>query len=139
MAKSDRFRKQHDELLALAGELAAELDESGLAKDATAARSALSRLSGKLIVHLTMEDAHLYPRLMESGDADIKNTAKNFIDEMGGIAKAFTAYTEKWPTAAAIEQDPSAFITETKGIYAALSKRIDQENNVLYPMMDQVA
>ena len=103
------------------------------------ARSALSKLAGKLLLHLGAEDEHLYPNLMASNDAETKKIAQQFVDEMGGIAKAFLGYNEKWKTASSIQADAAGFITETKGIYAALADRIDKENNILYPLMDKAA
>jgi hemerythrin-like domain-containing protein len=139
MAKSDRFRQQHEELLGLANDLAGELDRNKLTSDASVARSALSKLAGKLVLHLGAEDKYLYPDLMASNDTDTRNTAQKFVDEMGGIAEAFIAYKDKWTTAAAIQSNVDGFIDETKAIYGALAERIDKENNVLYPMMDKLA
>ena len=139
MAKSDRFRQQHDELLGLANALAGELDSTKLANDASPARSALSKLAGKLVLHLGAEDEYLYPALMASSDAETKKTAQEFVDEMGGIATAFIAYKDKWATATTIQSDVDGFINETKAIYGALAQRIDKENNILYPMMDKLA
>ena len=139
MAKSDRFRQQHEELLGLANELAGELDSDKLASDATTARSALSKLAGKLVLHLGAEDKYLYPDLMASKDAETQKTAQAFVEEMGGIAEAFIAYKDKWTTASAIQSNVAGFIDETKAIYGALANRIDKENNILYPMMDRLA
>ena len=139
MAKSDRFRKQHDELLELANKLAAELDIAKLAKEASAARSALSKLAGKLTLHLGAEDQYLYPELLANGNSKTKEIAQQFVEEMGGIASAFLAYNEKWRTSSIIQASPENFIDETKAIYGALAKRIDMENNKLYPLMDQTA
>lgn len=136
MANSDRFRQQHDELLALANDLAAELDAGKLAHDASGARSILSKLAGKLILHLGAEDQHLYPRLMESDNPETRKIAKQFVDEMGDIAKVFTAYNDKWRTTSSIQKAADGFINETKAIYQALANRIDKENNILYPLMD---
>lgn len=139
MAKSDRFRQQHEELLVMANVLAGELDSDKLASDASTARSALSRLAGKLVLHLGAEDKYLYPDLMASGDEEVQKTAQEFVDEMGGIADAFTAYKDKWTTASAIQSNINGFIDETRAIYAALAKRIEKENKILYPMMDRTA
>jgi len=139
MAKSDRFRQQHDELLGLANALAATLDTGKLSADGAPARSALSKLAGKLLLHLGAEDEHLYPNLMSSNDASTKKIAQQFVDEMGGIADAFIRYNTKWKTASGIQADAASFIKETKGIYKALADRIDKENNILYPLMDKVA
>ena len=63
--------------------------------------------------------------------------AQRFVDEMGGIAQAFTAYNEKWKTSASIQADAIGFINETKSIYSALTRRIEKENTILYPLMDK--
>lgn len=137
MAKSDRFRQQHDELLGLANELAATLDTAKLSTDASTARSVLNQLAGKLLLHLSAEDKHLYPELMASNDDQTRTVAQQFVDEMGGIAEAFTTYNDKWKTASSIQGDPAGFINETKAIYGALAGRIEKENTVLYPLMDK--
>lgn len=136
MANSDRFRQQHDELLALANDLAAELDPGKLAQDAAAARSLLSKLAGKLLLHLGAEDQHLYPRLIESDNPETRRIARQFVEEMGDIAKVFTAYNERWRTTGSIQNHADDFIYETKAIYGALATRIDKENSILYPLMD---
>ena len=139
MAKSDRFTKQHDELLVLANELAATLDAAQLTENATKARSILNKLAGKLLLHLGAEDQFLYPHLLASGDAETKRIAQQFVDEMGGISQAFVTYNNKWKASANIQADATGFINETKAIYAALAKRIEKENTILYPLMDRNA
>jgi hemerythrin-like domain-containing protein len=137
MAATASFRKQHDELLAVAGEIGKLLDASRLADDAASARTLLSNLAGKLKIHLAMEDKTLYPRLMQDPDPKVSAMAKRFADEMGGIAEVFGGYMERWPTARAIQEAPQRFVTDTQKLFGALSTRIDRENNQLYPLLDQ--
>jgi hemerythrin-like domain-containing protein len=137
MAATDAYRKQHSELLALAAKLADALDPAKLGRDATPARLILSNLSGKLKVHLAMEDNSLYPRMLQDSDPAVSAMARRFADEMGGIAKAFGGYVERWPSANAIQLAPQQFIDETRKIFAALASRIERENNQLYPLLDQ--
>ncbi len=137
MSRTAMFRRQHEELLSIASELSALLIPSALSKDAGPARKALSRLAGKLNVHLAMEDKSLYPHLLKSQDIKTQSTAKQFIEEMGNIAQVFKAYTQKWPHVAIIQDDPNGFIKETQGICEALGNRIDKENKVLYPLMEK--
>jgi iron-sulfur cluster repair protein YtfE (RIC family) len=139
MTKSDRFREQHDELLGLANALLAELDADKLATNAASARSVLNKLTGKLMLHLGAEDRHLYPDLLESPDAETRKLARQFVDEMGGIADTFVEYTEKWRMTGNIQSDVNGFIVETRDIYQALTVRIDKENRLLYPLMDRRA
>ncbi len=136
MAATQRFRAQHDDLLKMAGEIAGKLNATQLAENANDVRMLLSKLLGKLNVHLSVEDKSLYPKLLNHSDPGIKTMAKRFIDEMGAIGQTVGNYNDKWKTASAIQEDPTSFIRETNTIFAALKKRIDKENNVLYKKVD---
>ncbi len=138
MSKTTNFRTQHKELLQIATEMSSHLKESELANDANCVRSLLSKLAGKLTVHLAMEDKNLYPSLLNHEDERVRTTAKRFIDEMGGIQEAFSKYVRNWPTSAHIQKNPSGFISETKAIANALSQRIAKEDNELYNMIDSL-
>ncbi len=94
-------------------------------------------LASTLIAHLKAEDWALYPRLMESGDAEIAATAKAFSDEMGGLAAAFGVYSQRWD-AMSIQGNWNGFCLETKDIIAALTCRITRENRYLYPLIDKL-
>ena len=137
MSATDSFRKQHGELLAVAGEIGKLLDPAALAKNATQARMLLSNLAGKLKVHLAMEDQTLYPRLILDPDAKVSALARRFAEEMGGIAEVFGGYMSRWPTSKEIQEAPQQFVADTRKLFAALSTRIDRENNQLYPLLDQ--
>ncbi len=138
MARTETFRRQHIELLAIAGEMTAILDAEALKKDASAMRRLLSSLAGKLTVHLAMEDNGLYPRLLAHKDAKISATARSYVDEMGGIKTVFVAYLEKWPNEGAIRANPAVFIKETQAIFQALATRIAREDQELYDLVDRV-
>jgi hypothetical protein len=136
MARTDTFRKHHDEILRIAREINALLGNSIDASAAETIRKLLSRLAGMVNLHLAMEDKGLYPDLLSHGDASVKATARRFSDEMGSVAAAFGAYLAAWPTAAAITADAGRFSTESKAIFNALSKRIHRENVELYVLLD---
>ncbi len=138
MARTDSFRRQHDDILKTAGELGALLNASALQTNSQPATSLLMKLAGQLKVHLAMEDNSLYPKMLSSDDEKVKVMAKNFMDEMGGIAVAFTSYVDKWKVHGAIQSDSSGFIKDTNGIFAALTTRVDKENNKLYPLVDSL-
>lgn len=138
MGNTDVFRDQHRELLAIAGELAGNLNLTIIKNESENVRSILSRLAGKLKVHLAMEDKSLYPALLRTSDAEVKALTRKFMDEMGGIAVVFTKYKDKYPGPSSLKSDPEGFITETKTIIAALKARIDKEDNQLYPLVDRL-
>ena len=138
MGRTDDLRTKHQELLNIAAQISGELDAGKLSEGAKQARSLLSTLAGKLGIHLAVEDKNLYPELLNHKDENVRATAKRFIDEMGDIAEAFKNYVDKWPHSKAIQDNPQDFITETKGIFDALSTRISKEDNELYSLVDKL-
>ncbi|HEC97974.1 MAG TPA: hypothetical protein ENI58_07480 [Nitrospirae bacterium] len=74
---------------------------------------------------------------MSFKDEKIKKVAIQFLEEIGGIAPAFNNYLNKWANPASIERNPSEFINETNELFNALKNRIERENNILYPLIDQ--
>lgn len=139
MGRTSELRDKHQELLKLATQISELLDEKKLSTDAKQIRSLLSTLSGKLGMHLAVEDKNLYPDLLNHEDEKIRTTAKKFIDEMSGIAGVFKKYVDKWPHSKAIQDAPREFVAETKDIFKALSTRIAKEDNELYTLVDKLA
>lgn len=138
MARTDRFRDQHNELLKLAGELQAMLNPADLGKDASKARSCLGTLMGKLLLHLSTEDRVLYPELVANKDPAVSGLARKFASEMQATSKAVVAYNEKWPTPSAIQRNAADFVNETRNVIRVLGDRIKRENNELYAAADRV-
>jgi hypothetical protein len=138
MSSTEVLRRQHEEILKSAGEIALLLNADHLAADASPVRALLARLTGQVGVHLAIEDNAIYPKLVEHQDGEVRQTAKMFLDEMGGISAAFTSYTRKWPTPSSIQNSPAEFIEETQALFNALSTRIERENNQLYVLVDQL-
>ncbi len=137
MSRTDSYRRQHDELLEVVTEISGKLDALQLAKDASEVRALLSKLMGKLKIHLAMEDKSLYPQLLKSQDPAAKKLAQHFIDEMGSIGLVVDKYAANWPNPASIQKDAPGFVSETRKLFEALGKRIVKENNELYKFVDQ--
>ena len=95
------------------------------------------KLSSLLIAHLKAEDWVLYPPLLSSGDPQVAATAKQFVDEMGGLAQAYTVFTERWD-ALSIESDWAGYRKAARGIIEALTDRIIRENRELYPLLERI-
>ncbi len=134
---TQKYQDQHQDLLAMAGALDALLVQGTLEKEGGPARHLLGELAGKLTVHLAMEDKVLYPTLLNSGRKEASDLAQRYMDEMGGIKQAFTAYLAAWPSAGAIQKDAAGFIAQSKGIIAAVGKRIAAEEKHLYPAAEK--
>lgn len=134
MPEVEKLRREHAQLVEIVGRLSA-----AVAEPRPRAASELFRLrkelTSTLIAHLKAEDWLLYPRLLTSRDPRIARTARAFNEEMGGLAEAYAAYSYKW-TATSIEADWTGYCAETRGIIDALTRRIDRENNELYPLFE---
>ena len=93
------------------------------------------RLSSLIISHLKAEDWVLYPPLLESSDPEIARIARNFVDEMGGLAAAYNIFMERWD-ALSIQADWTHYQKEARAISEALGNRIVRENRELYPLVE---
>lgn len=139
MTATKMYRKQHADLVEIVQAIAGKLDEKSLGNGGEAeAGDLLTRLAGKLLVHLAAEDHGLYPKMIESGNPEASATAKKFQDEMGGLKEAFQGYYAKWNGLGKIQTDPGGFISDTQGVFEALGSRVEMENTVLYPLADRM-
>ena len=138
MEITDSLRTTHQEIQTIVSQILENLDESALSEKAKEVRSLLVGLSGKLGMHLAVEDKSLYPNLLKHENDEVRLTAKKFMDEMGGISAAFKAYLNKWPHSRDIAANPNDFIRETKNVFRELSDRIDREDNELYKLVDNI-
>jgi len=137
MSRIDDLRATHKELIDIVGELSAMLFVNTVSEKSEEIRQLLSTLLGKLNFHLMMEDKHLYPDFFKHSDEKIRKVALDFSDEMGGIAPHIQEFRDKWSCANEIKNNPEEFISETRGIFEALAKRIDREDNELYPLVEK--
>ena len=134
--RTERFARQHAEIVALSKTLVRELDTRRLAADPTGVRRALATFAGRLRVHAAMEQEALYPRLLASSDERVVNKARDLLDELGPIYQSFFAFLAKWREATTIRADPEGFCRETMQELHRLGVRLERENTELYPLVD---
>lgn len=134
MSNMTVLRAQHDELLRLAGVLQHYISQPA-APDTLELFKFRQSFAKVLIAHLAAEDWVLYPRLLKSTDPVIADTAKAFVDEMGGLLAVFKDWSSRW-AADSITRRWADFCTETNDLLNALAIRIDRENEQLYPLAD---
>jgi len=136
MSVVDNLQRQHREILGIVQQMSAGLDAGKLIQreSADSMRALLSQLSGKVSVHLAMEDKSLYPKLVANTNAATSKTAQRFVSDMGPIAEAFANFVKQWPTSAAISQQPTVFVEHTRAIFKALGDRVTREERELYPL-----
>jgi hypothetical protein len=133
---TDRFVRQHEELMNLGKALGKELDTRTISEDPTRVRKALAAFSGKLRVHAAMEQQALYPRLLSSDDPEVVGKARTLENEIGPLYQSFFNYLQAWSGAGAIQTDIEEFCRETMKQLFQLSTRMRRENHELYPLVD---
>lgn len=139
MALTDNLRRQHDELVSIVTSISNHIStESSVTEKAGEIRQLLSKLAGKLKMHLAMEDKILYPKILNNGDDAGKKTAKNFLNEMGQIGDVFKTYIDTYSTEKEIKHNPNDFINNTVELFKSLADRIEKENKILYPIADHI-
>ena len=136
MSRSDQLRRQHQQLAQDISAITPRLRHESVTAEAAAIRMELAGLAGTLNVHLAMEDKTLYPAMLASSDAKTRATAASFQKDMGGLATAFRTYMASWPNPEALTARPAEFCTQTKAVFDALAKRVQQEESTLYPLAD---
>ncbi len=134
MGITAKLREDHDDLLRLAGDLRDIIAQPD-APPPIDLENFRSEFSRQLFAHLTREDWLLYPSLLQSSDRVIVATAQSFIDEMGGMLKAFKTWAATWPTER-IFAEWATFGIETSDLLDALARRIVRENQELYPLVE---
>ena len=95
MVRTARFRRQHDEIMAIVQEISSHLTND-LKKDARQVPQLLSTLAGKLTVHLAMEDNALYPSLLK--DDQLRPLAEEFMGKWGVLARLLRSTSANGPT-----------------------------------------
>ena len=124
------LRQQHAEIGTIAAQLRQAIADPGRPQSVSALRWQLAR---KLMAHLALEDRILYPAMQRSTDETIRTTAARIQSEIGTLADRFTRYMADWSDER-IALQWRAFCLETGQILDALARRIDREDNLLYPI-----
>lgn len=136
--KTDRYRKHHEELFKVMGEIQKHLSPEKVLHESHEIRKQLTILAGIVRIHLAFEDQALYPALLNSDNTAVSSMAKKFMDEMSSIHAAFEAYLEKFYSSKAIRDNADSFISETKDLFKVLGARIERENTDFYPLIDKL-
>jgi hypothetical protein len=136
MSSLAQLRNEHAELVKIVGELQALVNRD-TPPPSVELFNVRRKLSSVLIAHLKAEDWVLYPPLLTCDDPNIAATAKQFVDEMGGLAQAYSVFNERWD-ALSIESNWAGYREHAGGIIEALTNRIIRENRDLYPLLEKV-
>lgn len=133
----ERFKKEHAELMALVTALR-EVVQQGVGEHAEAIHRQLMAITSVIKLHLAAEDRMLYPAMLKASDAEVAQTARQFQEEMGGLATAYLAFAARWNLTVAIAANPQAFKDDANEVFKALHQRVQRENRELYPLAERL-
>ena len=120
MVRTARFRRQHDEIMAIVQEISSLLTND-LKKDARKVPQLLSTLADKL----TVLSWRIMPSPFSPQDDQLRPLAEEFM-EMGVLA-TFKEYVRKWPDAGTIEAGRQS-LSKKPRVFDALHERITRED-----------
>ena len=137
MYNLDFLSRQHDDITTIIEEIGRYLkpDTLGSSEQAKEVRKWISILAGKLRVHMQAEDNHLYPKLVNHSEEQIRKVAKVYIEQMGDLASVFSEFNETYRLYSYIQANSYRFIQDTQKILRLLSERISKENKNLYVLL----
>lgn len=138
MIKTDILRQQHEAALDMAQRLLDLMDAYRPGAPAFPILMQLNRLYGILRIHLAQEDVGLYRMLMASSDRDIARIARQYVDEMGGLAIDLECFAQHWSCSASIASNFEEFSEAARALMLELAVRIEREDKYLYPLADAV-
>jgi len=131
------LKRQHTEVLSLIRNIET-LSSGNIDAAAKDVAYNINALSGKMKMHLLSEDQFLYPGLMNSSDIQIKETARRFSEEMGGLAGAFQSFVKQYNVPFRITNQKDDFLTESKKVFGLIKERIENEDRKLYPLIEKL-
>jgi hypothetical protein len=132
------FRNRQDEIVVMLGDLKAMLKPEILSikPNAKTTYELLCSLGRKLKDHLAAEDKGVYPPLLIHEDPKLKSLAWGFISGQKPLRKQFEEYYNKWLKDCNFEFT-DAFLEESVELFSAIEYRIEREQTVLIPKLEQ--
>lgn len=139
MSRTANLRRQHEAAVDLVQEIIDKSARIDTPDEGYRLSVLLAKLTGLLRIHFVQEDRTLYPYMIECSNAAASETAQTFLTEMGGLSDVFDRYSQRWTASGAIFGDPDGFRQQSKLVFDALARRIERENDILYPLADAIA
>lgn len=136
---SIEIKGRHSNLLEMISDVRKMLNHEILSikPNAKLAYEMICSLAEKMKEHLSAEDRGLYPPLLTHEDPQVKQVAWGFINGEKPLRKMFDDYHRKWLKDCdfAFSDD---FIRETDDMLQMLETRIEREQTILLPKLEQM-
>jgi hemerythrin-like domain-containing protein len=133
-ASGNIFLSQHQGLMQIGAEIIQAINGPVDDEAVRKVRKLAARFKGALLVHQRMENDALYPRLLAHPDPSVAEEARSLFEELGDIYDAFMAFEARWGSSEAVAEDTSGYYGALKRLLHKLSRRMQREDNELYPL-----
>ncbi|HWQ85321.1 hemerythrin domain-containing protein [Brevundimonas sp.] len=135
---TEALSRQHRSIIDKASLLGGRCRQIRTREDADEARRLIAEVDLELVAHLSIEDAELFPLLMDARDEGLRLLGSEAFDDVGGLLEIWFRFRDHW-TVTAMLADPRRFAMATGGVLGALSVRVEMEEDSLYPAADAAA
>lgn len=139
MQTLESYRSTHGDLREMIEELRTVMtvDNLKIRPNARTAYQMMCALAEKVKEHLAEEDKGLYPTLLIHEDPSVKAIAWGFISGEKPLRKTFDEYTKKWLKNCDFNFTAD-FVAETNEMFDMLLARIDREDRILFPKLQEI-
>ncbi len=139
MQTLESYRANHAQLREMIEELRSvmTIDNLKIRPNAKTAYQMVCGLAEKVRDHLAEEDKGLYPSLLIHQDPTVKSIAWGFISGEKPLRKTFDDYHKKWLKNCDFNFTEE-FVAETNEMFAMLLSRIEREENILFPKLQEI-
>lgn len=134
----NNLKTQHEKIHHIMSETTELVKKNDLNMYARQIAKNISQLAGVIKIHLGSEDRSLYSALTASEDPKIQSLASRYSLEMGNLSDVYNIFKNKFNTESKINEHKEQFAREFKVVFTALKKRLDKEDNELYPLVEQL-
>lgn len=132
------LRRQHLSIIDKASVLGGLCRRVARRDDAREICRLIADLDMDILEHLTIEDAELYPLLMNARDEGLRILGAEAFEGIGGLLGIWVRFRDHW-TMTAMLADPRRFAVAAGSVLGALSVRIEMEEDSLYPAAEAEA
>jgi len=139
MPTLESYRHTHAELRQMIEDLRLLLapEQLRIRPNARTAYELLCDLGTMVRRHLAEEDRSLYPSLLIHEDPKVKSIAWGFISGEKPLRKTFDDYHRRWLKNCDFNFTDE-FLAETYEVFEMVDKRIDREEQVLFPKLVEI-
>ena len=97
----------------------------------------MQRFKEKVWLHLVFEDNTIYAALLRHQHDTVSQTAKTFHESARTIRHRFSSYVKHWCQAAVSDAEHTALQNESRDIFQLIMERVQYENEVMFPLIEQ--